>query len=77
MISPIYEKRSWWIKKELDIAEMKKGIKFFLGKHNFSTMRAASCSAKSPIKTITKAEVKKKGNKIVIILSLNLFYKNK
>ena len=73
MISPIYEKRSWWIKKELDIAEMKKGIKFFLGKHNFSTMRAASCSAKSPIKTITKAEVKKKGNKIVIIFESKSF----
>ena len=45
---------------------MKKGIKFFLGKHNFASMRASSCTAKSPIKTITKAVIKKKKDKITI-----------
>jgi tRNA pseudouridine38-40 synthase len=52
---------------------MKKGIKFFLGKHNFTAMRASSCAARSPVKTITKAEIKKKGNKIVIIFESKSF----
>ena len=37
-------------KKKIDIKLMKKGAKIFEGTHDFSTFRAASCSAKSPIK---------------------------
>ena len=38
---------------------MRKGAKFLLGTHNFSTFRAASCGAKSPIKTMEKISIKK------------------
>ena len=71
--SPIYENRAWLIKKKLDINQMRKGIKFFLGCHDFSSMRAASCSAKSPIRTITKAKIKKKKDKIIIIFESKSF----
>ena len=72
-ISPIYEKRSWLIKNKLDMKMMKKGIKFFLGTHNFSAMRAASCSAKNPNRTISKANIKKKGDKIFITFESKSF----
>ena len=36
-------------------------------------MRAASCSAKSPIRTITKAKIKKKKDKIIIIFESKSF----
>ena len=39
---------------------MKKGIKYFIGLHDFSSMRASSCSAKNPERTIIKAQVRKK-----------------
>lgn len=71
--SPLCENRSWLIKQKLDIAKMKKGIQFFLGTHNFSSMRASSCSARSPVKTITKAKIKKKGNKILIFFESKSF----
>ena len=45
---------------------MKKGIKYFLGLHDFTSMRASSCSAKNPERTITKAQVRKKKDKIII-----------
>ena len=45
---------------------MKKGMKLLLGTHDFSTFRASSCGAKSPIKTLKKASVKKDGNKIIL-----------
>ena len=72
-VSPIYDKRVWLIKKKLNIAMMKKGIKYYLGTHNFTSMRSASCGAKSPIRTITKAEIKKKGEKIFIIFESKSF----
>ena len=45
---------------------MKKAIIFFLGTHNFSAFRASSCSAKSPIRTISQASITKKNDKIFI-----------
>ena len=58
--------RAWLVKKKLNIMKMKKAIKYFLGSHDFSAFRASSCSAKNPIRTITQANIKKKGNKIFI-----------
>ena len=45
---------------------MKKGSKKLLGKHDFSTFRASSCNAKSPIRTIKLIKIKKAKDKIEI-----------
>ena len=71
--SPMYKNRAWFLKKELDFKLMKKGIKFFVGKHNFSSMRSASCSAKSPIRAVTKAKIIKNSNKLTIIFESRSF----
>ncbi len=71
--SPMYNDRAWLIKKKLNIIMMKKGIRYYLGTHDFTSMRAASCSSKSPIRTITKAEIKKKSDKIIIIFESKSF----
>ena len=59
--------KAWHIKKKLDVKIMRKGAEILKGTHNFSTFRASSCQAKSPIKTIKKAMIKK--NKQTIILT--------
>ena len=71
--SPLHKNRSWLIKNKLNFQKMKKGIKFFLGKHDFSSMRATSCTAGSPIKTITRADIKKKKDKIIILFESKSF----
>ena len=45
---------------------MKKGAKLLLGTHDFSTFRASSCGAKSPIKTMEKISIKKNKDKITL-----------
>ena len=62
----IDKNRSWLVKKKLDLKKMKKAINYFYGTHNFSAFRAASCSAKSPIRTISKVNIKKGGDKIIM-----------
>ncbi len=52
---------------------MKKGAKILLGTHNFSTFRASSCQAKSPIKTLKKAIIRKNKNEIVFIFHSQSF----
>ena len=58
--------RVWLVKNNLDIKKMKKAIKFFKGTHDFSAFRASSCSSKTPIRTITKTNLKKIKGKIII-----------
>ena len=56
--------KAWHIRKKLDIKAMKKGAKLLLGTHDFSTYRAASCEAKSPVRTMEKILIKKNKDKI-------------
>ena len=52
--------------KKLDLDLMKKGAKKFIGTKDFSTFRASSCRAKSPIKTMKLVKIKPSKNKIEI-----------
>ena len=64
---PVLEKnRGWHVIKELDLEMMKKGAKKLIGTKDFSTFRASSCRAKSPIKTMKEVKIKSSKNKIQI-----------
>ena len=58
--------RGWHIIKKLDLVVMKKGAKKLVGTKDFSTFRASSCRAKSPIKTMKLIKIKSLKNKIEI-----------
>ena len=62
----LQKNKAWHIRKKLDVNSMKKGAKLLLGTHNFSTYRASSCGAKSPIKTMEKILIKKNKDKIIL-----------
>ena len=68
--------RAWHIKKKLDMKLLKKGAKILQGTHNFSTFRAASCSARSPIKKLNLVKVTKKNDKIIIKFQSKSFLQN-
>ena len=64
---PVLDKnRCWHIMKKLDLKIMKKGAKKLVGTKDFSTFRASSCKAKSPIKTMKSVKIKYSKNKIEI-----------
>ena len=64
---PVLDKnRGWHIMNELDLKIMKKAAKKLVGTNDFSTFRASSCRAKSPIKTMKSVKIKSKNNKIEI-----------
>ena len=65
--------RAWLVKKKLNMNAMKKAIKLFRGTHNFNAFRSSSCSARSPIRTIEKSTLSKKGDKILIVFSSRSF----
>ena len=72
----IDKNKSWHIQKKIDVSLLKKGAKLLEGTHDFSTFRAASCSAKSPIKKMNSVKVKKTGDKILIRFTSKSFLQN-
>jgi len=62
----LQKNKAWHIRKKLNVKAMKKGAKLLLGTHDFSTFRASSCGARSPIKTMEKILIKKNKNKITL-----------
>ena len=64
---PVLDKnRGWHIINKLDLKTMKKAAKKLIGTNDFSTFRASSCRAKSPIKTMKSVKIKSKNNRIEI-----------
>ena len=64
---PVLDKnKGWHVMKKLDLVTMKKGAKKLIGTKDFSTFRASSCRAKSPIKTMKLVKIKSFKNKIEI-----------
>ena len=62
----LQKSKAWHIRKKLDVKAMQKGAKLLLGTHDFSTFRASSCGAKSPIKTMEKISIRKNKDKITL-----------
>ncbi|MFZ9642855.1 MAG: tRNA pseudouridine(38-40) synthase TruA [Candidatus Methylopumilus sp.] len=65
--------KSSWFHLPLDVEKMAEAAKFLQGEHDFSAFRASECQAKSPIRTLYQAEVKKHGDFIIFNFSGNAF----
>ena len=72
----IYKNKAWHVKKRIDLKLMKRGVKILEGTHDFSTFRAASCSAKSPIKKLFPIKISKTKELIKIRISSKSFLQN-
>lgn len=70
---PILNRYSLNIRRPIDIDKMSKAIKKFEGKYDFSSFRAADCSAKSPVITIDRAEIIQWGDKHCFVFKARSF----
>jgi len=65
--------RVGWDFHPLDEVAMAEAGKALLGTHDFSSFRAAECQARSPIRTMTCADVRRQGDFIVFDFAANAF----
>ena len=68
--------RAWHVKQKINLKLMKGGAKILEGTHDFSTFRASSCSAKSPIKKMLPIKISKINDKIKIRFCSKSFLQN-
>lgn len=65
--------RAWRVPKPLDAQAMGEAARHLIGRHDFTTFRAAECQAASPIKTLDRLEVTRAGEEIAITASARSF----
>jgi tRNA pseudouridine38-40 synthase len=58
--------RAWWVPVPLDAVAMHRAAQGLIGRHDFSSFRAAECQADSPVKTLTALDVARDGEEVVI-----------
>jgi tRNA pseudouridine38-40 synthase len=58
-------KYAWHIIHPLDINVMQRAADMLIGKHDFTTFRAANCQANSPLRTLDKLKVTREGEDVL------------
>lgn len=65
--------RVWHVAAPLDASAMHAAAQLLLGQHDFTSFRAASCQAKSPIRTLERLDVTQTGDLITIMVEARSF----
>lgn len=56
----------WHVARKLDAAAMHEAAQTLVGRHDFTTFRAAECQANSPLRTLDRLDVRRDGDMIEI-----------
>ncbi len=67
---------AWLVKRELDADAMNEAAQILIGRHDFTSFRAAACQAKSPMRTLERLVVERKGEEIQVRASAISFLHN-
>jgi len=68
--------RAWHVKRPLDAGAMHEAAQAILGRHDFTTFRASECQANSPLRTLERLDVTRRGETIEIVTSARSFLHN-
>ncbi len=58
----IWQGKAGWFHQPLDVQAMQQAAALLVGTHDFSAFRAAECQAKSPVKQLMQADVRRCGS---------------
>lgn len=65
--------RVWHVPTALDADAMHAAAQFLLGRHDFSSFRAAGCQARSPLRTLDRLDVRRDGEMVEIVVEARSF----
>jgi tRNA pseudouridine38-40 synthase len=67
------QNRAWRVPRPLDDKAMNDAAQRLVGRHDFTTFRAAECQAKSPVKTLDRLDVARYGDELRVRASARSF----
>jgi tRNA pseudouridine38-40 synthase len=65
--------RVWHVPWILDEARMQEAAGHLVGRHDFTTFRAAECQAKSPLRTLDRLDVERRDDEIAVVAEARSF----
>lgn len=68
--------RAWRVTRPLDVEAMHEAAQVLVGKHDFTTFRAAACQAASPVKSLSEISVTRAGEDIYVRCAARSFLHN-
>ena len=71
--SSLSRDRAWWVYEPLDLSKMRIGSEALVGRHDYTSFRAVSCQAASPIREITEIRIEQHDKLFNITISANAF----
>nr|WP_274611252.1 tRNA pseudouridine(38-40) synthase TruA [Sphingomonas sp. JUb134] len=57
---------AWQVPQPLDVDAMQTAAHFLVGRHDFTTFRSAHCQAESPVRTLDRLDVERRGDRVLI-----------
>ena len=69
----LLEHRAWHVERPLDEVAMAQAASALLGRHDFSSFRASSCQAKSPLRTLDRLDVTRRGEIVEVVAEARSF----
>jgi len=71
--SALLADRAWWHHRRLRTDRMQAAARFLIGEHDFSSLRAAECQSRSPIRTLQRVDIDRSGDIVWIEVEANAF----
>ena len=71
--SALWADRSLYVPIRLDIQSMKKGSKYLIGEHDFSSFRGSGCQSKTPIRNIQEIKISRNDDFVTLEITANAF----
>ena len=65
--------RVGWFHLPLDLEKMQRAARLLVGEHDFSAFRSAECQAKTPVRTLSRLDVARRGDHVVFDFRANAF----
>ena len=65
--------RAWRVPRPLDAEAMHRAAQQLIGRHDFTTFRAAECQARSPLKTLDRLDVARDNDRIHVFAAARSF----
>ncbi|MEZ5648921.1 MAG: tRNA pseudouridine(38-40) synthase TruA [Burkholderiaceae bacterium] len=70
---PLWQGRAGWSFRPLDVAEMRLAAQCLIGRHDFSSFRAAQCQASTPVRSLARLDIRRRGDWLFFELEADAF----
>ncbi len=67
------QRRVGWFPLPLSVEAMQRAARHVIGEHDFSAFRAAECQARSPVRTVRRVDIERRGDYVVFDICANAF----